>query len=242
MAVKTLEEHLLVDYACLFDLRFSAMHYLFSENKALTLSPEKYLNRCSDFLAEFYEGTTKEDQEKFDTLVRNFDISLLRKRPPLPTPCVSTIKLLLDEVVSKADVHPLDQRIFIDVNVYPLSFTEEECDVLAKALSQHWYSAEDITIVSIPPEEVTPKYLKQYKQFIVYDFDKWISLNKDELRENPIPSLTLSAPMRSVKFTDFTKVDVPTIVQDVKYQMAAFLSVNLLALREFSLDLSLIHI
>ncbi|ANH51937.1 hypothetical protein RAY_156 [Erwinia phage vB_EamM_RAY] len=83
----------------------------------------------------------------------------------------------------------------ITVNTYPYRLSDERKEQLQKIIETYTSGIAEITIDYISPADLTVEYVKaNYSVCIMYEFDEWLMLHKDEFSQTQMPGTVILAP------------------------------------------------
>ena len=148
MAFHRVPERIIVDLDTLVDTRLMILQRLFSEREDLVFQHDKYLIRQSNFLEDFYENSTAEDQILFDDAYKNRNVDDL-KSGFLFTTCFFGLQDLTERIATSNEIAPTAQDVSVTINFHPYEFTDEEKKAVIDSLSFHYFHAKEIKSVSI---------------------------------------------------------------------------------------------
>lgn len=184
-----MNQNILVSLDSLLDTRLATLHRV-NPDEAERILSNGYRTRESDQWVNFSEEIS---QDKYNEAYVSRDIDTLKaSRPTSIVPVINQITNSLGKAAIQA---PFIERIRVDVNVYPYRMDDKLKEMIAGAVNE-WVSVDTIvSIVDMPPSEVTPMFLdRHYAGMILYDFDEWLNCHHEQLIESPIPTVTVIAP------------------------------------------------
>jgi len=237
------DSHLLIELDCLLDTRLGTLALLDEEAAAGLLGP-RYTTRASDNWSFLTHG--KVSNEAFAERYRARDHAVLEASRP--TDLIAHLQPMLRKLEQNGFNEPVTQDLTLQINYYPYVLSAREQHFIAEVMSSH-YSAPYTTIemVSIPPEALTPKRLRdEYSLVVVYDFNQWLGLHIEALAKQPTPATYMVAPALDATLATKPQVfyGVDTPVQSNPFAalelfMAEFIALAIHPVAEFSLiDLS----
>jgi len=121
-----------------------------------------------------------------------------RNKDTLKSSYLTHMVFFLKEFISRVNEGiisaPMADRVVMDVNVHPYSFSNEERELLDKALCAH-VGIIEINIVSVHPMHQVPNYFKgTYQAVFMYNYLAWFNLHHNNLLKHPIPDVAMYIP------------------------------------------------
>lgn len=177
----------LIELDALLDTRLGVLHQHHPDLAVKVLKTGKYRKRLID---RFGNITPTE----FDELYSRRDMDTLKNSVLTNMPFF--LQRLVKDCIVHTSVTNIEQQLCYMINVYPYKFEDESLiEMLKSCISYHMLDAVDIRIVSMAPEEITPQYLKENIDIIVmYRFQEWLYMHREEFLKFRCPAVTLVAP------------------------------------------------
>ena len=228
---------ILINLDCIFDVKLATAMDI-NPDSIIPLIKNGYLERNHNYLSVLNNALDEELlQDKWDK--RDIELLKLAKR----TSMVS----LICEHISDRNTLTIDHPEYLDfkltINTYPYNFSKEDLKELFICFKE-LFGIENINRVHLPIDKLSSEYLKgRYDRFIIYDFNEWILLHGNRLKECPIPNITCSAPISLMKeHINKSGKDIDNAIKYTKMYFATekFLDIDLLKLKDFSFDAKLV--
>lgn len=188
------DQTILIELDALLDTRLGALSRLGIEWPARLMADTPYWERETDDFGEQLGGaiSTQAYQEVYNARGKDLEVlkaSGLTMMPQLLGPMSRTLQA---RKIKGLDVVG---RIRFLLNVYPYPLEAEECEAFCEALRPYIALSAEIETVSLPLKDITPEYLASHCDlFILYHFDEWDKLQRENLMRTPIPEVTLMVP------------------------------------------------
>lgn len=179
-----------VELDVLLDTRLSTLYSL-SPDLLPTCLKNDYHKRPMDDWEALTEGTlTNADfweaysQRNKETL-----------KEALPTKLTAWLGQLCRDLSKRSMYDPVINDIIVEVGLFPYEFTLEERKVLCAMVGHYVGEGVAVKTSNKKVKDLTPSRLKEdYAAFILYSFDDWFTLHKDELETVICPRVTAFAP------------------------------------------------
>lgn len=227
-----------IELDALLDTRLGVLYQADPELAVKVLDSNKYRKRLIDRFGHI-------SAEKFEELYKKRDIDTLKKSVLTNMPYF--LQRLVKDCIVHSSVTNVDQELCFVVNTYPYVFEDESLLTMLKdCIGYHMLDAVDIRIVHMPPEELTPRYVKEnFDILIMYRFQEWLYMHRDEFLIHRCPAVTLVAPaiywkeMPDAETINECRTigrDPITIAQD---QLAEYIAVRFMEVSLFSIHESI---
>lgn len=189
----------IVDLDSIFDTRLGTIA-LFDPKTALELikKPEYVIRMHDDFSGLITHPEW--NQEDYDFNYKNRNIATLSYSKI--TGMVFGLRKMFIEIYSELSNDPEHESMELTINLYPYKLSKEEKEDVFLCLREFMPEVVDIKFTWVPPQRLSPKYLKpRYTHFVTYHFNEWLNLHfgkelsKEELLDNRNPHLKIMAPL-----------------------------------------------
>lgn len=112
---------------------------------------------------------------------------------------VTRIPILLRDyaarVIAKGVGKPWEFKPRVCINTWPYKLSEAETELIIRHVVYLTVKSMDVYAVSYSPDELTPKRaLGEFNTMVMYDY-RWLERHTEDLKKQPIPGVTLLAPM-----------------------------------------------
>lgn len=206
---------MLVELDCLLDTRLGVISHIDPE-AATELLFKDYRGREIDDFETLTDGKVSNDAFRAAWEARDVTVLVDARCTALVALLDMFISDLEDQVVNS----PEYDRTRLDVNVYPYQLTEEEKDMMITAIMAYAGIQTQVKIVSIPPEHITPKAIRDnWHVVVMYDFDGWFTLHVDALNKLRIPKHTIIAPALYREQPDPEKITVEAMPDKTPFEL-----------------------
>lgn len=231
------DQTIYIDLDCLLDTRVGVVA-MNAPEAAPKLMVEDYWVRESDDFSALTDGVVTHELFREWWAKRDKDVLKISR----PTNIIRILEELSEALVVSQVNLPFVASVQYLVNYWPYKLDEQEVAAFEQACEIITGNAVPVKMVNLPPEKVTPNWLKrEVSLLIVYDYWTWMSHHKEEFLSTPIPEINLLAPAISHDKTlgvedrtleEFGEVNPFAIGEMV---MASYLSVQLIPPMFFSL-------
>lgn len=192
----TRKTRVFVELDTLFDSRIAVVNHMNPNMATKLVSNLKYHSRHSD---DFTKIVSTFDKYGFIELYKNRTKEMLMGKV-YPTPMGAFISNLVSDNLIADVASPANTFVHVTINTYPYKFDVIDNNVLKEIMEDRFLCS--VKIVSMLPDFVSPTYLKKHvDQYIIYDFNSWITMHIDELKDVPIPTVVMYAPPLIAKYT-----------------------------------------
>ena len=180
-----------IELDALLDTRLATIHEISLTAEVGTAFTEQvleagYYDRDEDVFPHL-------DRDTFKEIYRTRDQETLTHA--MPTKWLSIIKGLVAALVKNAMMHPTGVDIFVMVNTYPYTLTDEFKTGLIDLVYSSVGSMVDVSLIDIPSKDLKPTYCRNtFSQMIMYSCDEWLTLHMPELEKIKPKELTLTIP------------------------------------------------
>lgn len=234
--MNTLEKELVngifVDLDSLLDTRLPVVYYLDEELAATISNDNSYHDRITD---------------RFGYLT-NFIFNIfykLRNKTILPYAAPTNILKIIHNYNIEAYA---DNRLTggykpskLYLNIHPYKLLQEEIDNISIAISKA-ANIDDIVVVDIPINDITPQWLKdKISLLVMYDGMRWLEYHISRynlIREPLIDTILLSPALLLGKKTNYKKIkDIDKFFKGVEESTSTLIKLKLLHPSEFSIQL-----
>jgi len=221
---------ILVQLDSLYDTIVGTVHRYYPNLVSSLLCP-KYLSRTSNRLSEIVPQiddiviAVGYDSRDVDTL-----------RVSMSTNMVPELARYMNEKIGLTSIAGEDLSISLVINTYPYNLDKHIKRELFLALDEI-IKPTKILAVHMSPADITPVYLKQhgYNQYIVNDFNEWL-IGKEQITvDNPIPEITITAPL-NVLVKGVPTDEIDNMPQQMLSTWMEFMEVDLTPLSLFSIQ------
>lgn len=178
-------EHLSVELDCLVDTRIGTVARL-DPAVAKVLLDNNYRNRIIDVFEGVDMVAYKELYARRDqiTLSCSFQTGMFK-----------LLRTMVAELVEQTVKRPYHDGVRLTVNYWPYKLTPLEIQAYQANIFLGLGRMCQVFLRSIPPAELTPKYLKtNYSLAIMYDYDAWMSLQVKNFEKVRCPQVALFGP------------------------------------------------
>lgn len=208
MSKTNLVKKILVSLDSLLDFRLGTLIKLSPEFAYQVSNDKAFYTREEDTFSSVEMGHLPKDI--FNEIYMLYKEEIIRSS--IMTKFFIFLKQLTQEMINKAISTPYYGEIEVEVNVYPHKFTNQEGDDLVKAISFHLGELVSTSIVSIPPEQLTPSYiLNDYYALAMYDPKPWLDTHHRELQKGTLKDIVLYTPrlnhIRKLEDTEIAKLN-----------------------------------
>jgi len=184
-----------VELDCLLDTRIALIQGIWPKWAEQLASSAKYFRRIDDNFAKHWPDFPQVD---FNDTYRARTYAHIRGRAAW-TPVAKRIQTFSRLIKAKTVTLSNDAPLTLTVNLYPYRVPMEDKDVLEEVLLD-MFAFDCIRFVNMSPDMVTPLYLdKNFKEFVIYNFDEWICLHSEALGKHPLPHVTATHPLIVIK-------------------------------------------
>lgn len=150
---------------------------------------ESYRNRKTSYVWEHF-GV---DKDKWLEAWNARDKELLKHCGP--TEMVLRINEMLTTALASAATTPIFEKPSILINIWPYEFDDEESAEVIDGLHEIVLDQVPISIVRLPPEAVTQKWVgANCDSLVIYNFVEWFTVQAPTLHKNPLPHTTIHFP------------------------------------------------
>ena len=185
-----------VDIASLLDLRQAALF------QACMGDPAKLDELITYLVSEEYNFR---DKDRFSIVPEEDYLAASRVVTPelignsVVTHILTILKTKLDNLEKRNKFHNENKSPEILLNIYPAILTDEHIDVLKNMLFVKLGANTKITIINMPPADITPYFIKSAGIItaLIYDFRAWADLHISNLEKTKIPDILLYFPALS---------------------------------------------
>jgi hypothetical protein len=179
-------EGIYVDLDALLDTRIGTVSLIDPTIASTILNSNNYHTRDEDI----FEGI---DTEVFKKKYKERDVETLSAS--ILTNIVPLIRHLISGLTIQATARPFHDGGSVTVNYYPYNLTPEECQLMGKAMDVWLHGDAPITLISCPPEDLTPIYCKDnFVMMIKYEYAEWLEIQAVAFASTQIPDITLLSP------------------------------------------------
>lgn len=180
-------EHIYFDLDTILDTHLGTLAKMGEQHALQALQSGRYHRRMID---EF-DGIPK---DVFKTEYAKRDIETL-KRSTLSN-MVFFLRRLIKDSLLQAVIQQKIEKMCFTVNVWPYDFDDPGLvEMLIGCIRFHTYSTSSVRIVSIPNEDLTPRYcVENFQIMIRYDWHAWLDAHKTFFEKEGVPQLTLVVP------------------------------------------------
>lgn len=184
-----MHQRILVELDALLDTRIATISRIHPESAVALLHDPRYYERVIDDF-EPLVGITK---EAFRQAYAQRDVEILEQSR------LTELPLMLNEIIKRmeqeSDTTPFVESVTVDVNIWPYELSDEERDEIAVAMMAHVGNQTLVNTVRLPPEQLTPPYIKQrYSGMILYNFRDWMQPHMETFKKFLMPRVTVLAP------------------------------------------------
>lgn len=171
----------------LLDTRLGVLEQHYPGLPAKVLKSGKYSQRLIDRFG-------KVTPERFNEIYAKRDMETLKYS--ILTNVVFFLQRIIKDCIVHASMTKIDQELRYVINVWPYAFEDEELlGVLASCIRHHTLDTVEIEIVRIPPHELTPTYIRdKYDIMIMYRYQDWLYMHREEFDRVRCPAVTLVVP------------------------------------------------
>lgn len=182
-------QHILVDLDSLLDTRLGCL-ITRKPVVAAKIDMDKYRGRLTDNLWELWPEVTEEEWRAWWS---ERDVNVLMNS--LATPIMMRLKSATFNLKALQAKETMMTDLKVIINTYPYRLTDRVAFEYREAIKDICASGFVIESVYMPPEELTPsKLMDAFNYCIMYDFDKWLTVNHEALTKKPIPSFPMNVP------------------------------------------------
>lgn len=176
-----------IELDTLLDTRIGTISQHRPELAPKLLNSGKYSQRIIDRFGDI-------SPEQFDALYAKRDIETLKHS--LLTNLPFFLQRIIKDCIVHASMTKIDQELKYVINVFPYNFDDHELlEMLAACVRYHTLDTVAIEIVRIPPDKLTPSLIKEeYDIMIMYRYQEWLYMHREELDRVRCPAVTLVVP------------------------------------------------
>ena len=181
----------LVDYDTLQDTRLGVLQY---HNKAEALY---YINNQHAWHNRIMDKTNSIDLKTFELFYANRAETPEEVLATPITPMIFIIAKLVKENIDNADSRFYDTRMGIHINIWPYEMSHSVRETLRLTLFKYLDVGPivDLSIVRLPPKDITPRRLfEEYQIYYTYGLKEWIAAQGEELLKFQIPNNVIVTP------------------------------------------------
>lgn len=149
------------------DTRLGTLAKLDSKRAYDTLESGMYFDRSWDHFPLFNQAEYEDAYAKRDELTLAHAI--------LTNVVVGLHEMCL-QLRNQAMTTPHHDLVEVVINCWPYQLDEAKRERIGLAMAHHLKSADHVRVVSLSPEELTPRMVRDdYAGLVLYDYDKWTS-------------------------------------------------------------------
>ena len=219
----------LITLDSLFDTRYGCLKRFNKKIAEEILMKEDFFLRSSNFFSVIDKRINDDVLEK---IWKNRDVTILRES--FGTNVVNILSQTQEIYGCLEKEHPEAIEMHLTISLYPYILKPKELKELARVL-KHIIKPASLTCTNKGIKHFSPLYIRnKYDHLIIHDLDEWIINHCEELKENPIPFIRITAPVNhNVKKKD-EKIN-PLIYENVNKDTGTHVNVELLPLSDFSI-------
>lgn len=213
----------------ILDTRLAVMASVRKDIPVRVIKTLKYMDRDTDRFTDILKSFPQLDYDnKWKSRTKD-DI----KSECFPTYLLPFISEMVDDIKREGMSTPIQGEVEITINTAPYHLDESGKEAL-KEMSLYHFGV-DAEIVNIPIDFLHPDTLRgNYDDVFIYEFDKWLNIHFDAIKEKPCPSLHIYAPLLTVKKPD-KKYDIMKDKAFMETSLAAYMSLRYLSSGTFSM-------
>lgn len=176
-----------IELDALLDTRLGLLHEHYPDLAVQVLKSGKYHKRLID---RFGSVTPKQ----FEELYAKRSIETLKHSILTNVPFF--LQRLIKDCVVHASLTKVDQHLHYVINTWPYDFGDDALkQMLISCVSFHMLDAVDVSVIHMPPEQLTPSEIKdKYDIMIMYRFQEWLYMHREEFKLVRCPAVTVVAP------------------------------------------------
>ncbi|EKD22610.1 MAG: hypothetical protein ACD_84C00038G0007 [uncultured bacterium] len=179
-------EGIYVELDVLLDTRMGTLKRINSDLADKIALSETYHSREHDV----FDGI---DPTQFKEVYQNRDVLTLSMS--LLTNAIPLIRHLISQLGEQAIARPFHDGGEVFLNYYPYQLSREDVDEIQKAMTIWMQGIAPVTLINIPPNNLTPSYCKEnYSLMLMYEYASWIDMHAEEFAKVQIPDVTLFVP------------------------------------------------
>lgn len=152
-------------------------------------------------------------------------------------------KQLASDLINFPEVEEMDSSPEVFLNTWPYKLTKEEADTFVLILRRMFAFAEKITLITVSPKYLTPRWLKDKEIYYFFNYDgvKWLNIHSDALLEFPLTRLKMympaieqinSEPMTQEMHEEYKDVDRFNLVA---VAWAMYITIQFIPVKAFSI-------
>ncbi len=216
----------LVELDCILDTRLATLKLMGDE--VVTKALPMYFKRPIDAhpgvpLDVFMEAYSKRDKTTLQFSLATRILEVVEKF------CVETRRNAINT--------PHKKKPKIYLNIHPYQLTDEEIDVILKAIVQSTKGVSDVEVVSMDLDALHPKWVKKHLSLmIMYEYDLWFEhhATAESFKTNSCPEVAMFGPMVFFKDPKTPPKDNPFAA--IEQLAAPIISLSLLPAELFSVN------
>lgn len=175
-----------VDIDALLDVRLGVMARINPDVASKLAVSKAYQDRVADI----FDGVPEEVFR--DAYLKRTTEDLANS---VMTNCVPFLATMVKDLYYKAKVGPHYDSVNVVLNTAPYELEPDVSDELGKAVAHWMHGLADVSVVSIPMEELTPQHCKDhYYVMVKYEFDNWMSCHTASFETVRLYDILLYAP------------------------------------------------
>ena len=204
------------------------------------------LEHCPEWIKHNFKNYLNREQDNFGEHQEVFNTNYnARTKLILKDSVITHMPAFLKEatfaILTNNVDNPHQQQPMVRVNTYPYKdLTDVEITNILTGLGNYLHPQVYLDHVCLPPEELTPKYLKEHCDVLVmYDYNAWFNIHAElkTFERSIAPSVTLQAPVlfpldrqvikesKTGKSTILEAEKLASVVIDLKFLEAKYFSI-----------------
>lgn len=167
------------------------MTYLSPEFALEVTQKKDYYTRDEDKFATVAHGELSKDlmtklyKAHLDDILEN----------SLRTNILDFVKELSVEFIKQTFNTPFFDHLELNVNTYPIEFTDDQARNLIEGLIAHLGKGMSISVVNLPMTQLPPSIMKeQYVAVIMYDYAEWFNTHTEQIKKTPLREVGFYLP------------------------------------------------
>ncbi len=153
------------------------------------------------------------------------------------------LRRLVKDSLLEAVMQQRVERMCFTVNIWPYQFEEGLVEMLIGCIRFHTYSTSSVRIVSIPDEELTPRFCREnFQIMIMYDWVNWCAKHKAVFEKEGMPTVTVVSPeLFTDRVPNQDEIDALQLRQQNPFKMTEQICAPMFRLKYMPVSLFCLH-